>query len=100
MVKEALILVTAVSRGNHRDLVRLLADKEDAKNVRYKIKGIERVYEAKCKNHDHDAVVAVSAENRDGIIEIENAIKGLKGSGPLVSDTHVIPYVIKARGDP
>jgi glycine cleavage system pyridoxal-binding protein P len=98
MVEEAFILVTAVSHGNHRDLVRALADKEDTKNVRYKIKGIERVYEAKCK--DHDAVVAVSAENHDGIIEIENVIKGLKGSGLLVSDTHVIPAVIKARGDP
>jgi hypothetical protein len=44
--------------------------------------------------------VAVSAENHDGIIEIENVIKGLKGSGLLISDTHVIPAVIKVRGDP
>jgi hypothetical protein len=98
MVVEALILVKAVSRGNHKDLVQALADKEDPKNMRYKIKGIERVYEAKCK--DHDAVVAVSAEDLDGIAVIENEIKGLKGSGPLVSDTHVIPSVVKARGDP
>jgi hypothetical protein len=85
----------------HDQLVAALAMQEDDTYTTYKIKGINQVYEVSCS--DHDAVVAVTAKDSNEITKIETAIKNLpstKGKGPLVSKTHVMPCVIKARGDP
>lgn len=99
-IVDALILVTAFP-GMHKDLVAALAMQEDDTYATYKIRGISQVYEALCHNHDHDAVVAVTAKDSE-ITNIETAIKTLstKRKGLLVKRTHVIPHVIKVRGDP
>jgi vacuolar-type H+-ATPase subunit F/Vma7 len=89
----------------HDQLVAALAMQEDDTYTAYKIKGINQVYEVSCNDHDHDAVVAVTAKDKNEINKIEAVIQSLqssKGKGLLlVSKTHVLmPCVIKTRGDP
>jgi len=100
MVADALILVRAAA-GMQDQLVEALAMQEDDTYTTYKIKGIDKVYKTSCG--DHDAFVVVTAKDLNGIAKIETVIKSLsskKGKAQLVSDTHVMPCVVKARGDP
>jgi DNA-binding Lrp family transcriptional regulator len=104
MTVEAFICVKAAP-GNEDAVVSQLAEADPKNPKAFKIKGMKEVYRT---SGDWDAIAVVEASDLGGISRIEDQINSLESSGKtkgkpvayVVTDTRILPRIIKPVGDP
>lgn|SRR5487761_813178 len=98
MAIEAFIFVKTVPGKTRKVVGDLAAEKKEGDKKVYNIEGMKQVYRA---SGEYDVIAHVSAENTQGIFELEDLIRNIKGSPETaVSATQVVFLAPKSMGDP